>query len=59
MSQTQTTNESKTMTLEAIYAEYAAYIIETTGCSPLTFADWIAIEENDRPGMDIYGHKCQ
>lgn len=47
------------MTIEAIYAEYAAYIIETTGCSPLTFADWIAIEENDRPGMDIYGHKHQ
>jgi hypothetical protein len=45
------------MTLENIYAEYAAYIIETTGCSPLTWEDWNAIEESDRPGMDIYGDK--
>jgi hypothetical protein len=45
------------MTIQAIYAEYAEYFRSTTGCDPLTFADWLAINEDDRPGMQIYGHK--
>jgi hypothetical protein len=39
------------MAIQTIYAEYAEHFQNTTGCDPMTFADWLAIDANDRPGV--------
>ena len=39
------------MTMQTIHAEYAEHFQNTTGCDPMTFEDWIAIDANDRPGV--------
>jgi len=45
------------MNLQTVYAAYATYFFQTTGCEAISFADWLAIDTEDRPGMEIYGHK--
>jgi hypothetical protein len=32
------------MANEMLYAEYAAYFFATTGCQPMTFAEWLAAQ---------------
>lgn len=54
----ETTTLRKTkMNLQTVYAAYATYFFQTTGCEAISFADWLAIDAEDRPGMEIYGHK--
>jgi hypothetical protein len=51
--------EDANMDLLELYNAYVNYFVLTTGCIPMSYADWVAIDANDRPGMESYGHKCQ
>jgi len=43
--------ENRIDSLQAIYNAHAQYFFLTTGCDPMTFAEWVAIDEAERPGM--------